>query len=56
MDLIDRMLEHDRWLVAQMLGLAERLTDEQLDAPIDIGIETIYDSNPSLRDLLAARV
>jgi AraC family transcriptional regulator len=56
MDLIDRMLEHDGWLVAQMLELAERLTDAQLDAPIDIGIETIYESNPSLRDLLASLV
>ncbi len=56
MDLIDRMLEHDRWTVAQMLELAERLTDEQLDAPIDIGIETVNESKVSLRDLLASLV
>lgn len=56
MDLIDRMLEHDRWTVAQMLELAGRLTDAQLDAPIDIGIETVNESNVSLRGLLASLV
>lgn len=56
MDLIDRMLEHDQWTVGQMLDLAGRLTDEQLDAPIDIGIETIEDSNVTLRGVLASLV
>jgi AraC-like DNA-binding protein len=56
MDLIDRMLEHDLWTVGQMLDLAGRLTDEQLDAPIDIGIETIDDPNVTLRDVLASLV
>jgi AraC family transcriptional regulator len=56
MDLIDRMLEHDQWTVGQMLDLAGRLTVEQLDGPIDIGIETIEESNVTLRGLLASLV
>jgi AraC family transcriptional regulator len=56
MDLIDRMLEHDRWIVGEMLDHASALKDDQLDAPIDIGIETIEESNISLRSLLASLV
>jgi AraC family transcriptional regulator len=56
MDLIDRMLEHDRWIVGEILERASGLTDAQLDEPIDIGIETIEESNISLRGLLASLV
>src|ERR1700693_1012293 len=56
MDLIYRMREHDRWIVGEMLDRAATLTDPQLDAPIDIGIETIEESNISLRGLLASLV
>jgi AraC family transcriptional regulator len=56
MDLIDRMLDHDLWLVGRLLEQAGELTEAQLDAPIDIGIETIEESNISLRALLASLV
>jgi AraC family transcriptional regulator len=56
MDLIDRMLEHDRWIVGEILERASGLTDAQLDEPIDIGIETIEESNISLRGLLTSLV
>jgi uncharacterized damage-inducible protein DinB len=36
-DLLDRLLEHDRWTTAQLLDLCRPLTDEQLDRPFDIG-------------------
>jgi uncharacterized damage-inducible protein DinB len=36
-DLLDRLLEHDRWTTAKLLDLCRPLTDEQLDHPFDIG-------------------
>jgi uncharacterized damage-inducible protein DinB len=36
-DLLDRLLEHDRWTTAKLLDLCGPLTDEQLDRPFDIG-------------------
>jgi AraC family transcriptional regulator len=56
MDLTDRMLEHDAWLVGQMLDLAGELTDAQLDQPLDIGLETIEEARVTLRDLLSRLV
>jgi AraC family transcriptional regulator len=34
-DLLVKMVEHHVWLVGQMVDRASRLTDEQLDAPLD---------------------
>lgn len=41
MDLLDRLLDHDRWASTTLLELCGDLTDEQLDRPFDIGHKTI---------------
>jgi uncharacterized damage-inducible protein DinB len=41
MDLLDRLLEHDRWATDQLLELSRGLTDAQLDEPFDIGHRTL---------------
>ena len=41
MDLLDRLLEHDRWATAQLLELSRGLTETQLDQPFDIGHRTL---------------
>lgn len=41
MDLLDRLLEHDRWATIQLLELSRELTDAQLDQPFDIGHQNI---------------
>ena len=37
MDLLDRLLGHDRWATLMVLERSQGLTDEQLDRPIDAG-------------------
>jgi carboxymethylenebutenolidase len=41
MDLLDRLLGHDRWATTQLLDLSRGLTDAQLDQPFDIGHRTL---------------
>jgi uncharacterized damage-inducible protein DinB len=41
MDLLDRMLGHDRWATVVLLDLSQGLTDAQLDQPIDVGHRTV---------------
>ena len=41
MDLIDRMLEHDRWATNTLLEVSRGLPDAQLDEPFDIGHRTL---------------
>jgi uncharacterized damage-inducible protein DinB len=41
MDLLDRLLEHDRWATDQLLELSRDLTDAQLDQAFDIGLQTL---------------
>ena len=41
MDLLDRLLEHDRWATDQLLDLSRGLTDAQLDQEFDIGHRTL---------------
>src|SRR3712207_35856 len=41
MDLLDRLLEHDRWATTQLLELSRGLTDAQLDQELDIGHRTL---------------
>jgi AraC-like DNA-binding protein len=55
MDLLIRMVEHHVWLVGEMIDRAERLSDDVLDAPVQISVEGI-DSDPSLRSLLSRLV
>jgi uncharacterized damage-inducible protein DinB len=44
MDLLDRLLDHDRWATAQLLDLSRNLTDAQLDQEFDIGHRTLRDT------------
>lgn len=55
MNLLTRMVEHHVWLVGEMLARAERLSDEVLDAPIEISVEGV-DDDPTLRSLLSRLV
>jgi AraC family transcriptional regulator len=55
MDLLLRMVEHHVWLIGEMLTRAETLTDERLDAPIEISVEGV-DDDPTLRSLLSRLV
>lgn len=41
MDLLDRLLGHDRWTTGRFLELSRGLTDAQLDQPFDIGHQTV---------------
>lgn len=41
MDLLDRLLDHDRWATATLLEASRRLADAQLDQPFDIGHGTL---------------
>jgi uncharacterized damage-inducible protein DinB len=44
MDLLDRMLEHDRWATTHLLELCRGLTDAQLDQAFDIGHRTLRET------------
>ena len=55
MDLLVSLVEHHVWLVGEMVDRAERLTDDQLDAPIEISVEGV-DDDPTLRSLLSRLV
>jgi AraC-like DNA-binding protein len=55
MDLMTRMIEHHLWLTGEMLDRAARLTDAQLDAPIEIPIGTI-DDDMTIRSVLGRLV
>lgn len=41
MDLLDRMLGHDRWTTERLLTISRDLTDAQLDQEFDIGHRTL---------------
>ncbi len=41
MDLLDRMLKHDRWATATFLEMSRELPDEQLDQEFDIGLRSL---------------
>jgi hypothetical protein len=46
------MVEHHIWLVGELIGAADHLTDEERDAPIDLPFQGIDDA-PSIRSLLS---
>jgi AraC family transcriptional regulator len=50
MDLMTRMVEHHIWLTGEMVRLAGRLTDEQLDQPIELDVD---DDRQTIRSLLS---
>jgi uncharacterized damage-inducible protein DinB len=41
MDLLDRLLDHDRWATTQLLDQSRGLSDAQLDQEFDIGHRTL---------------
>lgn len=41
MDLLKRLLEHDRWATNQLLELSRDLSNEQLDSEFDIGYQSL---------------
>src|SRR6478735_6832925 len=55
MDLMTRMIEHHVWLTGELIDRATRLTDEQLDAPIEVPIGTI-DCDMTIRSVLGRLV
>jgi AraC family transcriptional regulator len=55
MDLMKKLVEHHVWLVGEIVDRASTLSDEQLDAPIELSIEGV-DDNPTLRSLLSRLV
>ena len=55
MDLMRKMVEHHVWLVGEIVDRAGSLTDEQLDAPIELSVEGV-DDDPTLRSLLSRLV
>jgi uncharacterized damage-inducible protein DinB len=44
MDLLDRLLEHDRWATNQLLELSDGLSDAQLDQEFDVGHRTLRET------------
>lgn len=53
MDLLTRMVEHHVWLTGEMIRVAGRLTDEQLDQVIELDID---DDRQTIRSLLSRLV
>jgi len=50
MELLEKMVEHHIWLTGEMVRLAERLSDEQLDRPVVVDVD---DDPQTLRSLLS---
>jgi AraC-like DNA-binding protein len=50
MDLMTRMVEHHVWLTGEMVRLAGRLSEEQLDQPIELDVD---DDRQTIRSLLS---
>jgi uncharacterized damage-inducible protein DinB len=44
MDLLDRMLGHDRWATTQLLEKCRDLSDEQIDQEFEIGHQTLRET------------
>ena len=44
MDLLDRMLGHDRWATTQVLDKCRNLSDEQIDQQFDIGHHSLRET------------
>jgi AraC family transcriptional regulator len=55
MDLLQRLVEHHVWLVGEIVERARRLSDDQLDEPIELSVEGV-DDDPTLRSLLSRLV
>jgi AraC family transcriptional regulator len=55
MELLTRMVEHNIWLVGEMIARAKDLPDDVLDAPIELSVEEL-DDKPTLRSQLSRLV
>jgi AraC-like DNA-binding protein len=55
MELLTRMVEHNIWLVGEMIERAAGLPDDVLDAPIELSVEDL-DDKPTLRSQLSRLV
>jgi AraC-like DNA-binding protein len=53
MELLTKMVEHHVWLTGEMIRVAERLTDEQLDRRIEVDVD---DDEQTTRSLLSRLV
>ena len=53
MDLLTRMVEHHVWLTGEMIRVATRLSEEQLDQPIELDVD---DDVQTIRSLLSRLV
>jgi AraC family transcriptional regulator len=53
MDLLVKMVEHHVWLTGELVEHAARLTDEQLDEPIELNVD---DDRQTIRSLLSRLV
>lgn len=53
MDLLTRLVEHHVWLTGEMVRVAARLDDEQLDRPIELDVD---DDRQTVRSLLSRLV
>ncbi|MGZ4632890.1 MAG: helix-turn-helix transcriptional regulator [Actinomycetes bacterium] len=53
MDLLLKMVEHHLWLTGEMVSCAARLTDAQLDEPIEVNVD---DDHQTIRSLLSRLV
>ncbi len=53
MDLLMKMVEHHIWLTGEMVSCAERLTDAQLDEPIELNVD---EDEQTIRRLLSRLV
>ena len=56
MQLLTRMVEHHVWLTGEMIRLAERLSDEQLDQPIVLDVDPNDGVRQTIRSLLSRLV
>ena len=53
MDLLISMVEHHVWLTGEMIGASAELTDDQLDAPIELSVD---EERPTIRTYLSRLV
>lgn len=53
MDLLTKMVEHHVWLTGEMIRVAGRLSDEQLDQPIELDVD---EDEQTIRSLLSRLV
>lgn len=53
MELLTKMVEHHIWLVGEMITRAGQLTEEQLDAPVELSVD---DDEQTVRSLLSRLV